>query len=480
MQISRSAPSIWLRLIVGLVTVSLLAATATSWMIYERFVSTNSAFRDRTLQNDASIIKKLLQRTAEGRPLQLPDFLNDGFQHGNGKYAIVSENGVLLAASPGVTAPLAPIDGKMIRDFFMSEADGRGPQLYGFTLKGVFGAKPVWIQIALPQGEVVFDSVLEEFIIDIGWIWVPFVIGLLLTNLMVARIGLRPLRLAALQAESIGPGAVSTRLPKEGLPREVYALVSSVNRALDRLEIAFHSQQRFIADAAHELRTPIAVIKAHVGILPKSAEIESLKDEIRAAERLVNQLLDSARLDVLVLDASDLVDLNQIVEEVVVQLGPMAIKSGKSIEVLPCSRKVEVNGCHDMLACAVRNLVENAIRFTAPATPVTIVVSYPPTLEVRDHGPGVRLEERERIFKRFWQGGRDRGGGAGLGLDIVSRTVAALGGSVSVGDASGGGAVFTLRFPTPGDRTSPHSLPRQDSDTKSAIEINTSLHKPAV
>lgn len=480
MQIAKSAPSIWLRLIVGLVTVSLLAATATSWIIYERFVSTNSAFRDRTLQNDARIIKNLLQRTAEGRPLQLPDFLNDGFQNGNGKFAIVSENGVLLAASPGVAAPLAPIDGKTTRDFFMSEVEGRGPQLYGFTLKGVFGSKPVWIQIALPQGEVGFDTALEEFFIDIGWIWVPFVIGLLLTNLLVARIGLRPLRLAALQAESIGPGAVSMRLPKDGLPREVYALVSSVNRALDRLEIAFHSQQRFIADAAHELRTPIAVIKAHVGILPKSAEIESLKDEIRAAERLVNQLLDSARLDVLVLDAADLVDLNQIVHEVAVQLGPTAIKSGKSLEVVPCPRKVEVNGCHDMLACAVRNLVENAIRFTAPATPVTIVVSYPPALEVRDHGPGVKVEERERIFKRFWQGGRDRGGGAGLGLDIVARTVAALGGSISVDDAPGGGAVFTLRFPIPGDVPHPHNSHPQDDDTASTTEKKIPVHKLTV
>lgn len=439
-------------------------------MIYERFVSTNSAFRDRTLQNDARVIKNLLQRAAEGRPLQLPDFLNEGFQRGNGKFAIVSENGVVLAASPGVTAPLSPIDNKTTRDFFMSEADTQGPQLYGFTLKGMFGSKPVWIQIALRQGEVVFDSVLEEFIVDIGWIWVPFVIGLLLTNLLVARIGLRPLRLAALQAESIGPGAVSTRLPKDGLPSEVYALVSSVNRALDRLEMAFHSQQRFIADAAHELRTPIAVIKAHVGILPKSAEIESLKDEIRAAERLVNQLLDSARLDVLILDAADLMDLNSVVGEVAVQLGPMAVKSGKSLEFLPCPRRVEVNGCHDMLTCAVRNVVENAIRFTAPATAVTIVVSYPPALEVRDHGPGVRLDERERIFKRFWQGGRDRGGGAGLGLDIVARTVAALGGSVSVSDAPGGGAVFTMRFPSPGDVTHLQNSLLQNRDTKSILE----------
>jgi signal transduction histidine kinase len=443
----KTAPSIWNRLIVGLVSVSLLAAAATSLLIYQRFVATNSAFRDRTLQNDAQLIGKLLRRAAEGRPLQLPDFLADSYQQGKGKFAIVSENGVMLAGSPGVTGALAPVDEQSKRDFFLSQTGSGGPELYGFTLEGTYGSKPVWIQVAVPQGEVVFDSVLEEFIKDIGWIWVPFVFGLLATNLIVARIGLRPLRRAASQAESIGPGAVSTRLAKEGLPREVYSLVSSVNRALDRLEVAFHSQQRFIADAAHELRTPIAVLKAHAGILPKSAELASLRDEIDAVERLVNQLLDSARLDVAIVDAHDVIELNSVAQSVASQLGPMAINKGKSIEVVPASTAVIINGSQDMLACALRNLIENAIRFTAVGTAVSIEISQPPALRVKDHGPGVKPEDREVIFKRFWQGGRDRGGGAGLGLDIVARTVAALGGSISVEDAPGGGAAFTMQFP---------------------------------
>jgi hypothetical protein len=91
-----SQQSIWFRLIVGLVGVSLLAAVATSFIIHERFIATNSAFRDRTLQNDARVIGKLLRRAAEGRPLQLPDFLVDGFQQGKGKFAVVSQHGVLV------------------------------------------------------------------------------------------------------------------------------------------------------------------------------------------------------------------------------------------------------------------------------------------------------------------------------------------------------------------------------------------------
>ncbi len=140
-----SASSIWIRLIIGLVSVSLLAAAATSWLIYQRFVATNSAFRDRTLQNDAQVIDNLLRRAAEGRPLQLPDFLTDGFQNGSGKFAVVSDNGVLLVGSPGVKEPLAPIDDTSKRDFFLSEQGSTRQELYGFTLRGTFGSKPVWI-----------------------------------------------------------------------------------------------------------------------------------------------------------------------------------------------------------------------------------------------------------------------------------------------------------------------------------------------
>ena len=287
---------------------------------------------------------------------------------------------------------------------------------------------------------------LEEFIKDIGWIWVPFIIGLLGTNLLVARIGLQPLQRAAAQAEAIGPGAVSARLPEEGLPREVHALVGAVNRALDRLEIAFQSQQKFIADAAHQPRTPVAVLKAHAHILPEHDGLVAWKQEIeQPCSGSSTSFSNSARLDVVALEKGQVVELNEIARAVAAQLAPIAVGAGKSIEVAPSSGPVIINGSTDLLACALRNLVENAIRHTAPGTAVVIEISLPATLRVSDHGPGIDPQERELIFKRFWQGGRDRGGGAGLGMDIVARSVAALGGSISISDAPGG-AVFTLEF----------------------------------
>jgi signal transduction histidine kinase len=443
---TKSMRSVWNRLIAGLVAVTLFAIAAASLLLYDRFVVTNSAIRDRTLKNDARVIGKLLRRAGEGRPLQLPDFLADNFLHDSGKFAIVTDNGVLVAGSPGVGGPLAAIDPSGNNDFFVSEGGG-GHTLYGFTRRATYGDKSVWVQVAFPRGDIVFDSVLEEFLKDIAWIWIPFVVGLLLVNLLVARIGLRPLRVAAGQAESIGKGAISTRIPENNLPIEVHKLVGAVNRGLERLEVAFHSQQRFIADAAHELRTPVAVLKAHVGILPKSDDHVSLKEEIDALDRLVNQLLDAARLDVIKVEPNDTVDLNCVAEAVASRLGPIAIDKGKSIEFVASSAPVIINAPGDFVDCALRNLVENAVRHTALGTTVKIEVARPPSIKVRDHGPGVPYSEKQEIFKRFWQGRRDRGGGAGLGMDIVARTVSALGGTISVEDAPGGGAVFTMTFP---------------------------------
>jgi signal transduction histidine kinase len=440
------AQSIWVRLIIGLVAVSLLAAAATSLLIYERFVATNSAFRDRTLQNDARVIAKLLRRTAQGRPLQLPDFLAEGYHQAKGKFAIVSEYGVLLAGSPGVKEPLAPIDDASKRDFFLADGGGNGPKLYGFMLRGTYGSKPVWVQVAIPQGEIVYDSVLEEFIKDVGWIWAPFVLGLLVINLLVARIGLRPLQRAAQQAEAIGPGTVSARLPEEGLPREVHALVRAVNHALDRLETAFQSQQRFVADAAHELRTPVAVLKAHTALLPRDDRLDAWKEEVNALERLVNQLLESARLDVIALEANEVIELNQVAEIVITQLAPLAVSAGRSVALMASSKPIYVNGSTTLLTSALRNLIENGIRYTPAGTAVSVEISLPATIIVSDKGPGIAPPERELIFRRFWQGRRDRGGGAGLGMDIVARSVAALGGSISISDAPVG-AVFVITLP---------------------------------
>jgi signal transduction histidine kinase len=438
--------SLWLRLIVGLVSVSLLAVGAASAALYVRFKAKNTEFREQTLRNQAGLIADYLRKAPHGR-LELPSSITNTFKVNNGRFAVVDAKGGLLAASPGVGAPLSAVNPSEKRDYFVFQPDENDPPYYGLSLRTTFGGAPAWIQVAFHVGNIVYDSVLEEFVQDIAWIWIPFVVILLAVNLLVARIGLEPLRVAAKQATAIGPAAVSMRLSEDGLPRDVYQLVSAVNRGLDRLETAFDAQRRFITDAAHELRTPVAVLKTHLEILSKFEGHAELVEEISSLERLVNQLLDMARLEVLQLEAGDVADLNLVATEIASLLAPTAINAGRSIELLAPDQPVRIKGARDYLFMALRNLVENALRYTKEGTTVSIIVTAePPSIKVVDHGPGVKQDQREAIFRRFWQGGRDRKGGAGLGLDIAARTVVAHGGTIAVDDAPGGGAAFTMTF----------------------------------
>ena len=442
-----SARSLWLRLILSLVGISLISILLATGLLYERFKLTNSQFRDRTLQNHARTISKFVRRLAPDAPIRLTDALIEPFQAENGQYAIIDTDGRILDASPGTRQPLIEISHKVQKDFFIYSPPNGGPTMYGVSMQSATAKGPIWVQVAFRDSPIVFDSVLEEFLEDIGWIWIPFVISILLVNLVVVRIGLRPLRRAAQLADAIRPSSEAVQLPEGGLPAEVLALVRAVNRAFERMRGALSSQRRFIADTAHELRTPVAVLKAHAAVLPDSAEMEALRDEINGLQRLIDQLLDSERLEGLSVEADQASDLNQLAFDLATQLGPLAIGTGRSIEIVRSDRPVLINGSYDFLYRAFRNLVENAIRFTPKGTAVVIKVERPGTISVMDHGPGVPKESRETIFRRFWQGRRDRAGGAGLGLDIVARTVAAHHGKIRIADAPDGGAVFMIELP---------------------------------
>ena len=258
------AKSLWIQLGLALVASSLVAIAVASVILYVRFKATNSTFSEHTLRNETHIIGKYLRRVHDDAPLVLPPPLLEAFQEASGEYAIVDENGVVLTSSHGVTAPLSPIDPNHPQDYFVLEGQAGGP-LYGLSSAAELRGKRVWVQVAFVASDILFNSVLQDFLEDVAWIWIPFVGVLILVNLAVTRIGLRRLRVAARQAAKIGPTDFSVRLPEHGLPGEVLTLVSAINMALDRLQKEFNLQRGFIADAAHELRTPVSVLKAHVG-----------------------------------------------------------------------------------------------------------------------------------------------------------------------------------------------------------------------
>jgi signal transduction histidine kinase len=150
--------------------------------------------------------------------------------------------------------------------------------------------------------------------------------------------------------------------------------------------------------------------------------------------------------------------LNDAAAEIAGNLAPLALASGKSIELVRNDEPVVIRTNTVAVRAALGNLIENAIKHTPAGTSVRLRVTDRPSIEVMDYGLGVPFEQRAKVFERFWRGDRNSSG-AGLGLAIVDQIMKALQGSVSVGEAAGGGALFTLTFP----QTAAASKPFQTS-----------------
>lgn len=297
--------------------------------------------------------------------------------------------------------------------------------------------------------ELLMDGFVREFLRDAAWAFPLGAIAALAVSAWTIRTSLNPLRRASQSAAAISPGDSDVRLPLDDLPSEVLPLVTAVNAALDRLEKGFEMQRRFTANAAHELRTPLAILSAGLEALPPTCEVERLRLDAERMSRLVSQLLRVARLDARPLDVSRIIDLGEVAREVVEHLAPWAMRQGRSLALESAEGPVVVQGDRDAVADAIRNLVENALTHSPQGGEVAVQVDGQGAVSVLDGGPGVPTELRERIFERFWRSPERRGSGvgAGLGLSIVAETARAHAGEVTVGEAPGGGARFTMTLP---------------------------------
>ncbi len=202
----------------------------------------------------------------------------------------------------------------------------------------------------------------------------------------------------------------------------------------------------FAADVAHELRTPLAVLRAHLDSLDDADTNYQLIQDVDRITRIVEQVLAKSQIEAIQLGPDDMADLAQVSSSMAAYLAPLVIREGRLIEVVGAENPIMINGNTFALEQALRNLVENAIKYSARGSTITIEVSKTPSIRVIDRGRGVPFEEREMIFERFHRADR-RSGGSGLGLSIVRRVAEAHGGKVSVEDAPGGGSVFVLSFP---------------------------------
>ena len=237
---------------------------------------------------------------------------------------------------------------------------------------------------------------------------------------------LRPLRKLSESATSISPRTLHARLRTEGVPFEIAPLVHSFNRALDRLEHGYRVQQEFLATAAHELKTPLALIRAQVELRGAGEHRDVLLGDVEHMTRQVQQLL-------LLAEASEVqnygfasLDVQEVAHDVVAHLQRMAKAAHVHVALCDSASVAQWRADRGALFTLLKNLLENAIQHAPRGTEVRVEVDAE-TVTVRDSGPGVEPQQLSQIFSRFWRGAHRRDQGAGLGLAICREIALAHG-----------------------------------------------------
>jgi signal transduction histidine kinase len=261
---------------------------------------------------------------------------------------------------------------------------------------------------------------------------------------LTLHIGLRPLRRLSQLAGVIGPATIATRLPVGIAPRELAPLVEAFNATLDRLEAGWRAQRDFSANAAHELRTPLATLRAQVESLLEPDERRAACEEFDRLGRLVAQLLALAEAEGGALAQASRFDLVALSRDVASDMAGFVLSSDRTLGFDSALDSFMIEGQPDLAETALRNLLENAVRHTPTGVEILVTLDADGLVRVSDDGPGVPAALRDRLFERFSRGD-PQGTGAGLGLSIVRQIMERHGGTVRLSPSTRG-ACFELDF----------------------------------
>jgi len=288
----------------------------------------------------------------------------------------------------------------------------------------------------------------------------PPIAALILLALVLwhsVRISLEPLRRLATVIRGRGPDRMDP-LDCEAVQTEVRPLVDAINVLVDRLRASLDKERRFTADAAHELRTPLAGLKTQAQLALRTDSdatrrraLEAIDTAVSQAAHLVGQLLALARFDTQQIAAMPVIDLAAVAAEVIGEVTPQARAKGIRLNLAQAA-DCDIHGHRDALAIMIRNLLDNAIRYTGDGGEVRVDVVGEDgglSLIVADNGPGIPSQEREKVLQRFYRGAGQSISGIGIGLSIVQRIVEMHGARLVFEDAQPHGLRAVVAFRRP-------------------------------
>ncbi len=437
-----------------LATRMILAALLVSFVLtgitFVKYALDEPYVHRQALEDDASAVAAAV---AQGNdPARLPRYVNYPHAYAFRVYdhRLARDRHVVAAANTALLPP-APDSADLQEKFEARAVSGNLDKAGRWQLierEQVDRHHHYWVQAAMVGDpdwrwrEVIASELMDHVVVPALTI-VPI---LTLVMFLTTRSAMRPLTRIADQASRIGAsvvaGASPDRLPEAGLPREFAAVVTAINAMVARLERSLSVQKQFTADVAHELRTPLAVLLLEVARLPDAPARDLLTRDIGALSNLVNELLRFAQAENALAAGQDMVDIVAVVRRVCEDLAPAAIRRRVSLALDAPDKPVLLPGNAALMEIAIRNLVDNAVKFTAPRSTVTVQLDATGRISVDDRGPGVPEEQKRLIFERFWRG--EHGGGAGVGLALVRRVAQLHAGDVQLEDGPNGGTRFVL------------------------------------
>lgn len=360
------------------------------------------------------------------------------------EFQVGKADGTILLRSRN--APEIPMRG--VAGFIDIERDDQSWRLYNLAPPD----ENYRIQVAQPM-DLREKAALEVAMRTVEPVGVILPLLLLLIYFSIRR-GLRPLEALAADVSARTPENLSA-LTSRAVPLEALPLVAAVNRLMFRLGETLENERRFTADAAHELRTPLAAVKTQAQVALMSQDPQAREHALRQlltgadrAGRLIEQLLRLARLDPLSsLPDGRAVDLYDLARETVADMLDNALSRGHSLDIQAAGGPVVVNGDHGLLAVALRNLIDNALRHTPTGGHVMVRVGNDnghAELSVLDDGPGVEADELPHLCERFHRGRETQAEGSGLGLAIVRRIADLHGASPQFENGPQGGFIARI------------------------------------
>ncbi|MGD0198869.1 MAG: HAMP domain-containing sensor histidine kinase [Solirubrobacteraceae bacterium] len=365
----------------------------------------------------------------------------------------VLSNGTVLRAR-GVSAAEAPVTTDELADLASS---GKGTTIFTVQRRG--GPYRVLAAGVVPGVAVVIERSLSQQDATLSQLRVILLLvaaaGIALAALLgwfVARTTLAPVRRLTAAAEHVAATTDLAARIEDSRRDELGSLAHSFNAMLAALDVSARAQRQLIADASHELRTPVTSLRTNIEILehaddlaPDERErlIHDVVGQLEGLSGLVSDLIELAREDQIAAEPLEEVRLDVLVRESVERVQLFAPQASFDVEL----EETLVSAVPSRLGRAVSNLLENAVKYAGTDEPIEVRL-HDGELAIRDHGPGIDPEELPHVFDRFFRGAGSRAlPGSGLGLAIVRQVVERHSGTVSASAAPGGGTVVRLRMP---------------------------------